>query len=91
MGAWKLGWEGGIQGRWWQASSSREPQFLQCCVSWWGGWRSSRGVGGGAPLLWLLAHTLDTDGKRDVAPSPTPGFPLDWMLLSNVSSAFSEG
>lgn len=48
-------------------------------------------LGSGAPFLWLLAHTLDTDGKRDIAPSPTPGFPLDWMLLSNVSSAFSEG
>lgn len=56
-----------------------------------GGVEIIEGCGGGAPLLWLLAHTLDTDGKRDVAPSPTPGFPLDWMLLSNVSSAFSEG
>lgn len=38
-----------------------------------------------------LLHTLDIDEKRDVAPSPTPGFPLGWMLLSNVSSASSEG
>lgn len=52
----------------------------------WGG----APLGSGGPFLWALAHTLDIDGKRDVAPSPTPGFPLDWMLLSNVSSAFSE-
>ena len=52
--------------------------------------RSARRVGWGTAWLWALAHTLDIDGKRDVAPSPTPGFPLDWMLLSNVSSAFSE-
>lgn len=32
-------------------------------------------LGAGAPFLWALTHTSDIDGKRDVAPSPTPGFP----------------
>lgn len=83
-------WGGGVsQGRGWKASSSREPQFLPCCVSRW--WVDQRGVRGGPQVSGPLAHTVDIDEKRDVAPSPTPGFPLDWMLLSNVSSAFSEG
>lgn len=52
----------------------------------------------GRATTWLLRaislglpHTLDIDGRRNVAPSPTPGFPLSWMLFFNVSSVFSEG
>lgn len=48
-------------------------------------------LGSWGPFLWALPHILDIDGRRYVAPSPTPGFPLGWMLFSNVSSAFSEG
>lgn len=36
-------------------------------------------------------HTLDIDGRRYIAPSPTRGVPVGWTLFSNVSSASSEG
>lgn len=49
----------------------------------WTAGLEQQGVWGGHPrrlsgaILWVLPHILDIDGKGDVAPSPTPGFPLD--------------
>lgn len=67
------------QGRW-RASSLGSPVPPVCKVVC----RLVRR--GGAPLgSWVPPHTLEIDGRRDVAPSPTPGCLLGWMLLSTVS------
>lgn len=51
-----------------------------------GGVQASEAGGGRHRLaLGCPPHTLEIDGRRDVAPSPTPGFSLGWMLLSTVS------
>lgn len=90
----EVGVEGVCQGRRrWRASSLREPRALGPCVML--ECRLGKRAGGATWLSGAISggsrHTLEIDGRRHVAPSPTPGSSLGWMLLSNVSSASSEG